>query len=112
MSEIDRLIKKLKLEVAKEVIADIEKEFDVDEDLKAKFNDIRSRYEKEADKKGTKEKKKITRLPNQYNLYVKDKMKELRQEFPNDSNKEIMKRAVEHWNADKAKKGEAVVDTA
>lgn len=54
-------------------------------------------------KDGGKAKPKKTRTPSQYNLYIRDKMKELKAQDASLSGKNLMMAATQAWRADKAK---------
>lgn len=45
-----------------------------------------------------KKKEKKSRPPNSYNLFIKDKMREIKEANPEFKGKELMKRATEAWN--------------
>lgn len=51
---------------------------------------------------GPKKKEKKTRPPNSYNMFIKDKMHEIKEANPEFKGKELMKRATEAWNLQKA----------
>lgn len=48
-----------------------------------------------------KKKEKKTRPPNSYNLYIQQKMREIKEANPELKGKELMKRATTEWNAHK-----------
>lgn len=50
---------------------------------------------------GPKKKEKKTRPPNSYNMFIKDKMHEIKLANPEFKGKELMKRATEAWNLQK-----------
>lgn len=50
---------------------------------------------------GPKKKEKKTRPPNSYNMFIKDKMREIKEANPEFKGKELMKRATEAWNQQK-----------
>lgn len=47
-------------------------------------------------------KEKKTRPPSKYNLFIKDKMKELKENDPSLKGQDLMKLATKEWNAAKA----------
>lgn len=49
-----------------------------------------------------KKKEKKSRPPNSYNLFIKEKMREIKEANPNFKGKELMKRATEAWNHQKS----------
>jgi hypothetical protein len=53
---------------------------------------------------GPRKKDKKTRPPNTYNLFIKDKMKEIKEAHPEYIGKELMKKATEEWNKQKQEK--------
>ena len=68
------------------------------------FNDLKNegkpaKKEKKPKKEDGEEKKK--REPTAYNLFVKEKMPLLKEEFPNLSRQELMKKVGEMWTAKK-----------
>lgn len=50
---------------------------------------------------GPKRKEKKTRPPNSYNLFIKDKMHEIKEANPELKGKELLKRATQEWNKHK-----------
>lgn len=50
---------------------------------------------------GPKKKEKKTRPPNSYNMFIKDKMREIKEANPDFKGKELMKRATQAWNQQK-----------
>lgn len=57
-----------------------------------------------------KKKEKKSRPPNSYNLFIKDKMREIKEANPEFKGKELMKRATEAWNQQKAESQETNTD--
>ncbi len=57
---------------------------------------------------GPKKKEKKTRPPNSYNMFIKEKMREIKEANPQFKGKELMKRATEEWN--KQKLANAIVE--
>lgn len=51
---------------------------------------------------GPRKKEKKTRPPNSYNLFIKQKMQEIKVVHPEYKGKELMKKATEAWNEQKA----------
>lgn len=49
-----------------------------------------------------KKKEKKSRPPNSYNMFIKDKMREIKEANPDFKGKELMKRATEAWNQQKS----------
>lgn len=49
-----------------------------------------------------KKKEKKSRPPNSYNLFIKDKMREIKEANPEFKGKELMRRATQEWNKQKA----------
>lgn len=47
-------------------------------------------------------KEKKSRPPNSYNLFIKDKMREIKEANPEFKGKELMRRATQEWNKQKA----------
>jgi hypothetical protein len=66
-------------------------------------------YKKEADKKfgGKVKKVKGTREPNAYNIFMKEKVKELKSENSALTNQEAFKFGAQAWNVQKAEKAAA-----
>ena len=56
---------------------------------------------------GPKKKEKKTRPPNNYNLFIKEKMREIKEAHPEFKGKELMKKATEQWNIKKAEAADA-----
>lgn len=50
---------------------------------------------------GPKRKEKKTRPPNSYNLFIKEKMHEIKEANPELKGKELLKRATQEWNKQK-----------
>lgn len=46
---------------------------------------------------------KKTRTPSKYNLYIRDKMKELKEKDPSLTGQFLLKAATQSWNSEKAK---------
>lgn len=53
---------------------------------------------------GPKKKEKKSRPPNSYNMFIKDKMREIKEANPEFKGKELMKRATQAWNIQKLEK--------
>jgi hypothetical protein len=51
---------------------------------------------------GPKKKEKKSRPPNSYNMFIREKMREIKLAHPEYKGKELMKRATEEWNKQKA----------
>jgi len=50
---------------------------------------------------GPKKKEKKSRPPNSYNMFIKDKMREIKEANPDFKGKELMRRATQAWNEQK-----------
>jgi hypothetical protein len=50
---------------------------------------------------GPKKKEKKSRPPNSYNMFIKDKMREIKEANPDFKGKELMRRATQAWNQQK-----------
>jgi hypothetical protein len=55
-------------------------------------------------KKGGSKENAVKRAPTKYNIFVKDEMAKLREEYPDKEFKELMKMAAEKWNENKGDK--------
>jgi hypothetical protein len=85
----------------------LSEKIDFDEDMQAYFDEFKATLvlekievlKEKSKKDGTGEKKK--RAPSAYNLYIKDKMAEIKSSQPELKGKELMKAAIVAWNADK-----------
>lgn len=66
----------------------------VDEYLKSNTNNVFAFVPKKKEKK--------SRPPNSYNLFIKDKMREIKEANPEFKGKELMRRATQAWNKQKA----------
>jgi hypothetical protein len=55
-------------------------------------------------KKGGSKENAVKRAPTKYNIFVKDKMAKLKEQYPDKEFKELMKMAAEKWNENKADK--------
>lgn len=53
---------------------------------------------------GPKKKEKKSRPPNSYNMFIKEKMREIKEANPEFKGKELMKRATQVWNQQKLEK--------
>jgi hypothetical protein len=53
---------------------------------------------------GPKKKEKKSRPPNSYNMFIKDKMREIKEANPDFKGKELMRRATQAWNQQKLEK--------
>lgn len=53
---------------------------------------------------GPKKKEKKSRPPNSYNMFIKEKMREIKEANPDFKGKELMKRATQAWNEQKLEK--------
>lgn len=52
-------------------------------------------------KKGGSKENAVKRAPTKYNIFVKDEMAKLREQYPDKEFKELMKMAAEKWNENK-----------
>lgn len=59
---------------------------------------------------GPKKKEKKSRPPNSYNMFIKDKMREIKEANPEFKGKELMKRATQAWNQQKLEKQKLLDD--
>lgn len=59
---------------------------------------------------GPKKKEKKSRPPNSYNMFIKDKMREIKEANPEFKGKELMKRATQAWNQQKLEKQKLLED--
>jgi hypothetical protein len=57
---------------------------------------------------GSKKREKKTRPPNSYNMFIREKMREIKLANPDFKGKELMKRATQEWNKQKAENAQAV----
>lgn len=83
---------------------------DFDEDMQAYFNEFKAtivlekvEVPKEKGKGKTEGGEKKKRAPSAYNLYIKDKMAEIKAAQPELKGKDLMKAAIQAWNADHPK---------
>lgn len=53
---------------------------------------------------GPKKKEKKSRPPNSYNMFIKEKMREIKEANPEFKGKELMRRATQAWNQQKLEK--------
>lgn len=60
---------------------------------------------------GPKKKEKKSRPPNSYNMFIKDKMREIKEANPEFKGKELMKRATQAWNQQKLEKQKLLEET-
>lgn len=105
-----------KQQVLKDFAAFLAEKIDFDEDMQGYFDDFAKTLEVEKPPKASGKKKssdssdgegaKKKRKPSAYNLYIKGKMAEIKEKNPEMKGKELMKAAIEAWNADKAAKGD------
>ena len=111
---IAALIEETQVATIDKMVAFLSEKIEVDEDMQKMFEDFKESIKgsakadlKKATKKSKKssdedsgdEKKKRTRAPSAYNLYIKEKMAEFK-EAGHKGN--LMKMAIEAWNEDKA----------
>ena len=76
---------------------------DIDYDKKYKLNELNDMLTNSY--KSVKEKKVVNKkTPTEYNIFVKEKTKELKEQFPDLNNTEIFKKTAELWNEHKKTK--------
>lgn len=100
-----------KQQVVKDFAAFLAEKIDFDEDMQGYFDEFIKTIEQEKPPKAAGKKKvaedgtvKKKREPSAYNMYIKHKMAEIKAKNPEMKGKELMKAAIEAWNADKAEK--------
>jgi hypothetical protein len=116
---INKAVAGLVLEAKKQVIADfaafLGEKIDFDEDMTGYFEEFTKTLQVEKPPKAGKGKggkkaagssdegvPKKKRAPSAYNIYIKNKMAEIKEKKPELKGKDLMKAAIEAWNADKA----------
>jgi hypothetical protein len=113
---INKAVAGLVLEAKKQVIADfaafLGEKIDFDDDMTGYFEEFTKTLQVEKPAKVGKGKKstsssdeegvKKKRAPSAYNIYIKNKMAEIKAKKPELKGKDLMKAAIEAWNADKA----------
>ena len=120
---INKVVAGLVLEAKKQVIADfaafLGEKIDFDEDMTGYFAEFTKTLQVEKPPKAGKGKKasddgvaKKKRAPSAYNIYIKNKMAEIKEKKPELKGKDLMKAAIEAWNADKADKATADASAA
>lgn len=116
---INKAVAGLVLEAKKQVIADfaafLGEKIDFDEDMTGYFEEFTKTLQVEKPPKAGKGKGKKAsddgvakkkRAPSAYNIYIKNKMAEIKEKKPELKGKDLMKAAIEAWNADKADKAD------
>ena len=113
---INKAVADVVFEAKKQVIADfatfLAEKIDFDDDMTGYFEEFTKTLQVEKPAKVGKGKKsasssdeegvKKKRAPSAYNIYIKNKMAEIKAKQPELKGKELMKAAIEAWNADKA----------
>ena len=103
-----------KKKVIDEFAAFLADKIEFDDDMKGYFDSFKAslslekievpketkKGKKSSDEEGGEKKK---RAPSAYNLYIKDKMAEIKAEKPELKGKELMKAAIDAWNAEHPK---------
>jgi hypothetical protein len=75
---------------------------DSEAEIKLLLDEYKASYNSHILSFGPKKKEKKTRPPNNYNMFIKEKMREIKEAHPEYKGKELMKKATEEWNKKKA----------
>jgi hypothetical protein len=109
MSAVDAAVLDAKKQVINEFMRFLEEKIDFDEDMKGYFTEFIGTLK--PSKKAKKSKKgedkadkpvKPKRAPSAYNMFISEKMAEIKKENPALKGKELMKAAIVAWNDKKA----------
>ena len=105
------MIREFTTELSKELVSNVN-DTELTQDVKDKFQDFVDKIVNEkitdltANTVSSKKKKqvnKVKRPPTAYNLFIADKIKELKENNPEIDRKELMKMAAKEWNLHKQK---------
>lgn len=110
MSAVDAAVLDAKKQVINEFMRFLEEKIDFDEDMKGYFTEfIGTLKPSKKSKKGKADKAvkavkadKPKRAPSAYNMFISEKMAEIKKENPALKGKELMKAAIVAWNDKKA----------
>jgi hypothetical protein len=109
MSAVDAAVLDAKKQVINEFMRFLEDKIDFDEDMKGYFAEFigtlkPSKKTKKGEDKADKADKpvKAKRAPSAYNMFISEKMAEIKKENPALKGKELMKAAIVAWNEKKA----------
>ena len=115
MKAVADVVFEAKKQVVKDFAAFLAEKIDFDDDMKGYFEEFEKTIVKEtktvpSKKKGSSgsdssEKKK--RTPSAYNMFISEKMGEIKKVRPELKGKELMKAAIEAWNENKEKNADA-----
>lgn len=102
-----------KKQVIKDFAAFLAEKIDFDDDMKGYFDEFEKTIVKEtpSKKKGessSSDTEKKKRAPSAYNMFISEKMAEIKKEKPELKGKELMKAAIEVWNENKSKASKEV----
>lgn len=108
----DKIVREFTTELSKELWSNVN-ESDFTEDVKSKIKDVLDKIvtDKLSDltvnnttsSKKKKQVNKVKRPPTAYNLFIAEKIKELKETNPDIDRKELMKMAAQEWNLHKTK---------
>ena len=101
-SAVNKAISEAKIQVIDEFIKLLDTKIEIDDDLKATFDEFKKTLEKTIATKGTKASKepKKKRSATLFNLFVKNKQAELKAEHPEENGKAIIGMASKAWKED------------
>ena len=110
---IAALVAETQMAVVDKLVAFLGEKIEIDEDMTQYFeefkNTLKEQSKVDTKKAGKKPKEeKVKRPPSQYNLYIRDKMAEFKAAGHSGN---LMKMAIEAWNADKGAKADEIVAT-
>lgn len=109
ISAVESAVFDAKKQVINDFMRFLEDKIDFDDDMKGYFTEFidtlkapKKTSPKKASKKSDEEKvKKPKRAPSAYNMFISEKMAEIKKENPALKGKELMKAAIEVWNEQK-----------
>lgn len=103
------LVEETALSTVDKLVSFLSDKIEIDEDMKSLFDEfkkntkdeIKASFKNNSRKGGAKEEKK-KREPSPYNLFIKEKMAEIKAKKPELKGKELMKEAIEEWKKGKS----------
>lgn len=101
---VNQLVEETTVSTVDKLVVYLSDKIEFDEDMKKLFDDfkkiareeVRTSFKQDKGKRGGKKSDK-KREPSAYNLFIKEKMAEIKQKKPELKGKELMKEAIEEW---------------
>ena len=112
-SAVSALVEEVSMTTVDKVVEFLKSKIDFDEDFEGFFKEFKETLKadmkaaaKKSGKKSSDGEPKKKRAPSAYNLYIKDKMAEIKVSNPEIKGKDLMKAAIDEWKKTNPKKTE------